>query len=271
MTLKFEIDTIDDLPEAIASEYKLDEASGKYFLGVDGAVSKRKLDEFRENNVKLLKEKDDLKASMVDKTELQKLQEQYEAEKAQLTAELEQLKAKKEEIKEEPETKSNTDELKQLTKQIKQLEAIKKAQDTSIQEIKTELSTKLADYEAKLQQKSSAYNQVLLSSAVNEAAASLGVEPTALPAIKALASTVFKVENDALVAYDDTGSPLFSKDGEKSLSVKEWTSNLKGVMPQLFIQPIGAGTTKTAVTSAINEALTPLQRIQQGLTAGTKK
>jgi DNA repair ATPase RecN len=271
MTLKFEVDTIEGLDELIAAEYSKDDASGKYFLNVDGAVHKRKLDEFRENNVKLLKEKDDLLASRVEKSELERLQEQYNTEKAQLAEELEKLKAKKEEVKEEAPTKDNSDELKQLTKQIKQLEAIKKAQDNDIAQIKSELTQKLSDYEAQLQKKSQAYSQVLLNSAVNEAAASVGVDPSALPALKALANATFKVENDALTAYDDTGSPMFSKDGTSSLSVKEWATNLKSSMPQLFIQPVGAGTQKTSTVGSLsNDNLTPLQRIQQGLSGGKK-
>lgn len=270
MPLNFEVESLDNLDEPIAALYTKDETSGKYFLNVEGAVHKSKVSEYRDNNIKLLKERDELKAKMVDKSEIDKIQEQFEAEKAQLASELEKLKASKEELKDDK-SKDNSEELKQLNKSIKQLEAIKKAQESELTSVKTELSKQIDEIKQQFESKSRAYNTVLLNSAVNEAAVAAGVDPNALAAVKALATTTFKIEGDSIVAYDpNDGSPLFSKDGSTNLSVKEWAANLKETMPQLFIQPKGAGTQKSSLNSgSVDANLTPLQRIQQGL--GAKK
>ena len=55
MKLKFKLDTLEGLDAAIAALYEQG-ADGAYYLSVDGVVGKDKLDEFRNNNVKLLKD-----------------------------------------------------------------------------------------------------------------------------------------------------------------------------------------------------------------------
>ncbi len=60
MSLKFIVDSVDGLSEDVAALYSKNE-DGKFYLEVEGAVSKTKLDEFRENNVRVLKELDKYK------------------------------------------------------------------------------------------------------------------------------------------------------------------------------------------------------------------
>src|SRR5208282_6857449 len=60
MALKYELDSLDDVPETKRDEYVLDEASKKYRLQVEGAVPADRLKEFRENNKKLQKEREEL-------------------------------------------------------------------------------------------------------------------------------------------------------------------------------------------------------------------
>ena len=149
------------------------------------------------------------------------------------------------------------------------MEAIIKAMKDETAAKEAQLSSKLTELSSQLDAKIKAHNTMLLNASVNEAAVAAGVDPVALPAVKALASTVFKIENDTLVGYDpNDGSPLFSKDGQTNLSVREWAASLKDTMPQLFMQPKGAGTQKSSLTSAAtSDSLTPLQKIQQGLGA----
>ena len=49
MSLKFQIEKLEDVAENLRSLYTPHE--GKFFLDVDGAVSREKLDEFRTNNI----------------------------------------------------------------------------------------------------------------------------------------------------------------------------------------------------------------------------
>lgn len=265
MALKFELDTLDGLDASIAGLYT--ESEGKFYLDVDGAVSKAKLNEFRETNVKLLKERDEILNNRVDKSELSKLQEQFEAEKTQLATELEALKAKQADLKTDPPTKDNTDELKALNKQIKQLEAIKKAQEDQLSSVQTDLSAKLSASEQEKRDLASKLSQFQLNAAVAEAVNVAGLDPLALPAIKILAAATFKTEGGELIAYDTDGSPMFSKDGNTALTVAEWAGNLKKSMPQFALQSFGAGLQNNTTAAGSSDTMTPLQRITSGLGA----
>ena len=59
MALKFKFKTKDEIPAEHLPHYA--EREGAWVLDVDGAVEKSKLDEFRNSNVSLIKERDDLK------------------------------------------------------------------------------------------------------------------------------------------------------------------------------------------------------------------
>ena len=59
MALKFKFKSKDEIPAELLSLYA--EREGAWVLDVDGAVEKTKLDEFRNTNVALLKERDELK------------------------------------------------------------------------------------------------------------------------------------------------------------------------------------------------------------------
>lgn len=63
--LKFEVDSLDSIDEAHHGLYGQGE-DGVYRLVVDGAVPKAKLDEFRENNVKLFKQVEEYRAAFGD-------------------------------------------------------------------------------------------------------------------------------------------------------------------------------------------------------------
>ncbi len=54
MALQATVQELDNVPEALRSEYV--EKDGSYHLNVEGMVDKSKLDDFRTNNVKLLKD-----------------------------------------------------------------------------------------------------------------------------------------------------------------------------------------------------------------------
>jgi len=59
MALKFKYKTREEVPAETLVLYA--EREGAWVLDVDGAVEKSKLDEFRNTNVSLIKERDDLK------------------------------------------------------------------------------------------------------------------------------------------------------------------------------------------------------------------
>jgi len=59
MALKFKLKSKDEIPGEFQSLYV--ERDGAFVLDVDGVADKSKLDEFRTNNVALLKQLDDVK------------------------------------------------------------------------------------------------------------------------------------------------------------------------------------------------------------------
>ena len=64
MALKFKFKTKEEIPAEHLPLYA--EREGAWVLDVDGAVEKTKLDEFRNNNVELAKERDELKKRYED-------------------------------------------------------------------------------------------------------------------------------------------------------------------------------------------------------------
>ena len=73
MPLKFKLKSREEAPAEIANLYV--EREGAWVLDVDGAVEKSKLDEFRNANVSLIKERDELKKRYegIDPDEVRKL------------------------------------------------------------------------------------------------------------------------------------------------------------------------------------------------------
>jgi septum formation inhibitor MinC len=59
MALKYKLNSKSDVPAELQSHYI--ERDGAFFLDAEGVADKSKLDEFRTNNVALLKQIDDLK------------------------------------------------------------------------------------------------------------------------------------------------------------------------------------------------------------------
>ena len=60
-TLPFYVENIEDVPNEVRAFYTQDE-QGSFNLNVDGVVSKRKLDEFRDNNRKLSSQLQDIES-----------------------------------------------------------------------------------------------------------------------------------------------------------------------------------------------------------------
>ncbi len=60
MPLKFKFKSRDEIPADVLAHYV--ERDGAWVLDVEGAVDKSKVDEFRANNVGLMKQLDELKA-----------------------------------------------------------------------------------------------------------------------------------------------------------------------------------------------------------------
>src|SRR6185503_13152576 len=88
MPLKYRYDKQTEVPSELQSHYV--ERDGAFFLAVDGAVDKSRLDESRASNVALTKERDELRQRFdgIDPDEVRKL-----ADEKRKLEEAQQLKA----------------------------------------------------------------------------------------------------------------------------------------------------------------------------------
>ena len=173
MALKFEIDNIDTLDEPLQQYYTKGDG-GKYYLEVDGAVSKSKLTEFRDNNVKLMKQLETFKSIDID--EYNKLKDDA----------LNGSKLGKEEV-----DKLINDRVKNMRSQF----------ESESNNLKSELKVSKKQLET-----------LLVDSAIRQASSKIGVLSSAIDDVVLRAKSVFKVEDGVAVPYDKSGI-IYGKDG----------------------------------------------------------
>lgn len=204
MKLKFVVQDINSVDEALRGHYTKGE-DGKFYLDVDGAVSKDKLDEFRTNNVELMKKLKDLEG--IDPAEYQRLmatERQMRDKKLMDAGKFEELLAER------------TAEMKKhYEKQIEGLTGEK-----------TSLSTHL--------------EKLLIDNAVATAATKLGVKAEALDMVSLMARQRFRVKDGQAVAMDGD-KIVYGKDGSTPESVDEFVSRLSEARPFLFEASSGGG------------------------------
>ena len=145
MALKDSVDSIEEVDEGYRSLYT--EQDGKFVLPeIEGMVPKKTVDEFRNNNISLLKERDSLKESMsqysdidIDRArEALKLKEDFENKKLMDEGQFEELLNKQID-------RNNT----QFEKQIKALEERGRIQEQMAQEKHKKFSGLRVDMEVR--------------------------------------------------------------------------------------------------------------------------
>lgn len=229
MKLKFKLDTLDGLDAAIAGLYEQG-ADGAYYLSVDGAVDKSKLDEFRNNNVKLLKD-------------LEKFKDVDPAKYQELLA----LAKKQEE------------------KKLIDAGEIDKVVEQRVGEMKSTYENQLKTL---TEQNSVAQRQLeslLIDNAVRDAAVKSGVQPTAVDDVLLRAKATFKIKDGNAVPVDAQGNVVYGKDGTSPMSVVDWTTGLKKQAPHLFQGSQGGGAQGSGKGNVDTSKLTSAQKIAQGL------
>lgn len=230
MGLKFVVDSVDGLDASIAALYSKN-TDGKYYLEVDGAVAKDKLDEFRNNNVKLLKDLEKFKN--IDPNQYQEL----------LT-----LKAKSDEMK-----LIDAGELDKVVEQrVGQMRG-------SYEEQINNLTKNYGVAQRQLE-------SLLIDSAVRDAAIKVGVQPTAIEDVLLRAKATFQIKDGVSIPIDSTGNTIYGKDGATPMSVQDWTSGLKKQAPHLFQGSQGGGAQGNGPGSVPNsDKMTSAQKITAGL------
>lgn len=209
MSLKLQIDKLEDAPEAARSLYV--EKEGKFVLPVEGVVDKSKLDEFRSNNVALKSQLDELakKFDGVDPAEFKRLSEEHSKVKNKKLVE----EGKIEELL--------TDRTAAMTKEYNA--QIKKQAD--------ELGTTRAQLE-----------KLLIDNAIQMEAAKAGVRVTAMEDILLRGRQRFKLQDGMAVPVGQDGKVIYGKDGVSPQSMIEWLADLAPAAPHLFESSTGGGT-----------------------------
>lgn len=219
MAVKFVIDTLDEVPDHLRGEYEPAQ-DGRFVLKTDGeppAVSslKQKVNEFRENNTRYLKERDEALAKL----------KPYEG------LDLNEFNTLKQRVSEFERTTGAND-----PKAVSQLIAAQVAQH--VEPLKAELERERS---ARVQREQ-ALAKKNVESALRDAAVKAGVEDVALPDFLNRGLGVFSYEEDQVIAKNADGSPVFSNRAAGQLmSPEEWAFGLSETAPHLFRPSSGGG------------------------------
>lgn len=206
---KFVVDNLDGVDENLRQYYKKRE-DGKYQLDVEGAVPREKLDEFRNNNIRL--EKDLKKFEGIDPTKYQEAIDK--AAKAKTDDDLEAL-------------------VTQRTKSMSEQHA-----------------AALKDVTDKLNTAESSLNDFRVSSEIKDVALELGANPKALPDILSRAKSVYRLHEGKVTPFNEKGDIIYGTDGLKPKTPTEWVTELAKDASHLFEQNKGGGAGNTRQTKS---------------------
>ena len=240
MALPYKIDdeAFSGLTEAEQQHYQ--KKGDSFFLDVPGAVPAVRLNEFRENNIKL---KADLEAY------------------GEITAEeAKALLAKKKEI-EEAKVKTN-EEMQEL------LETRTREMKAEHDKAKAEHDKAIKRLTEEVEQANTALATKIIDGELIKHGGDLGLRPTAQDDLLGRGAKVFKLEEGKAVAYDpETGEKLYGKDGDL-MSIKEWMEGLTKRAEHLFQPSSGGGSSGSGgrPTGGNHGGVNPWQATTRNLT-----
>ena len=214
MPLKFKFKTKDEIPAENQALYA--EREGGWVLDVDGAVEKTKLDEFRNTNVALLKERDDLK-------------KRYEGIDPDAV-------------------KALADEKRQI-EEAQQLKAgeVEKVVENRIKGVKADLEKQIATLTTERDAMTGRLTSIQIDQGVLTVATKRGLRPTAIPDITARARNIFRLVNGVPTAFEPDGRTLsYGKDGLTPMTLEEWVDAQVSEAPHLFESNAGGGAASNA-------------------------
>jgi len=209
--LQHVVDSLENIPEPVRPYYA--EAEGKYYLQADGLAPKALVNEFRENNIALLKENDALKS--------------YKEQFGDMTPE--RLK----ELMKAAESGGTVDE---------------KALEEMVGERLTARTKKMvAEFEDQLKAeregRSAAESQLstlLIDNGATQAAVKAGVRDSAIADVIMRARTVFKVKDGKAIPFNGD-EIVYGKDGQTAQTMQEWLAERVTDCPHWFKEPAGGG------------------------------
>lgn len=202
--LKFILDNLDSVPEAMRSLYRQRE-DGKWILQVEGAVPAEKLAEFRDNNTKLLKDLEKFKdVDPVKYAELLKIETDLRNGKVKDGKTVEEIVAER-------------------------TDAMKKAHEKQVGELSKTVETTTTEL-----------SRLKISDAAVAVATELGLRPTAREDLVGRVTQLFRLKDGKPVAVNPDGSEIYGS-GAEPLSIKEYVGGLVEKAPHLFEASQGSG------------------------------
>src|SRR6187431_1205123 len=175
MALKYKFKTKDEVPAEHLSLYA--ERDGSWVLDVEGAVEKTKLDEFRNNNLVLAKERDELK-------------QRFDGIDPELAR---TLLTEKQKAEEEKLLRGNAPEADTEKDKAAERERIEKVVEGRVKGIKGELEKQVHSLTAERDPPTSRLTAIQIDQGVITVATKRGLRPTAIADITSRARSVFKL------------------------------------------------------------------------------
>lgn len=220
----FTFDTLEQIPEALRSFAKAEGDRVQINL-----VAQEKLDEFRETNISLVKERDEFK------TRLEVLEPIVGEDPTAFSQALTELRATAQRVQDG----QLTDSRKIEEEVIRRTEDMKKTLEEQIRAAQKEGS----NWKTKAGEIESVYKRTLVNSAVKDAAIDpeAGVQPHAIPDILSRAQGVWRAQDDGRVLAFQGDLQLYGADGGSPLTPKEWIAKLKEEAPHFFKGTNGGG------------------------------
>lgn len=238
MALKFKYPKKEEIPAEHLSLYA--ERDGGWQLDADGVADKSKLDEFRTNNVALLKQLEEQRKRFegIDPEEVRKLTEE------------------KRKLEEERQLKSGE---------------VEKVLETRVKTLKGEWDKQLANVTSERDTLSSRLVAIQIDQGVIASASKRGLRATAIPDITARARNVFKLVDGVPTAFEADGQTVrVGKDGIAPMTLEEWVNAQATEAPHLFEANAGGGAAGNGSGGAQGLVKNPWKREQWNVTEQMK-
>lgn len=231
-------------------------------------VSSAKLDTFRQNNIAVSQERDQLKQWKTERESIfgEATLEDFNKELAELRGTAQQVKDGK--------LTAKTDIEAEVTKRTETMRGTLEAQIAAKAAEAKQWKEKADANETKLK-------MTIVDNAINSLAIDkkFGLNPKALPDVLSRARGVFEVQADGSLVAKRNGEILRGEDGTSPMTVSEWLVNLRKEAEYYFLGSNGGGATGDqgagaakfgGLTEQAFNALSPIERLKIANRQGAK-
>jgi len=252
MALKAVVGSLDEVPEAFRSLYAEDADSGQFALQVDGAAPVTKLKEFRDTNVAL-------------KRQVEQLQDQLKRFDGLAPEEIATLRTQIAELQDKAKLASGDFEgaveqrLKRTREEFERKAAEQARALQTLQDERKGLVERLQFSE--------------LSAIFTAAADKAGVRQDAVDDVISRAQRVWRWEDDKLVARDKNGEVMYDNTA-KEMTPESWVKTLADEKPYYFKASAGGGASggstggRGPLTITKEQARTPSPELLEAIASG---